>query len=207
MKRLKLLLALCMLVILPPLQINATDAVQYQTDENLRTEQEQLKELRRQNRRTMRGFTGFLEAGYAFHLAAGTEDFMGDVLGEGEDEKYASKFSLLGSLGYRFNNFFFLGVGTCVEYYHVTHFVSVPVFADARLNLINKKVSPLLGLKLGYGIGKYDGFFCEYSLGVSCRLPEDKGCLNCSLMLPVIANMSNLDAFLYSFGFRVGYEF
>ena len=186
---------------------NAGESARSLNDSVKVSEQEQLKELRKQERRTMRGFATFVEAGYLFNLLTYDTHQYGDVIEKTRREENGSKFSALGTVGYRFNNFFFLGAGTGVEYYRSEQFVSVPIFADARVNFLNKRISPYFGLKYGYGLGSIDGVYMDLSLGLSLGIKNGRKRLNCSFVFSGLNDNERWLDFYVGLGFRVGYEF
>lgn len=108
-----------------------------------------------------RGYHGFLDFGYTI----GTGDFHG--IGR-------TDFST--SHGYQFNPYFFLGAGVGYQYCDKADFGVIPVFLDARYNMMKGRITPFLGLKAGYSFDTgYDGdelsegglgFYCVPSVGV-----------------------------------------
>ena len=101
---------------------------------------------RKEARRTMRGFKFFAEIGaYA------------DVYRDASDEDdwiqtpptNSSKWSATVSAGYQINNSLFLGIGVGADYLPVENEWFMPIFAQARINFLNKKISPYLDLRYG----------------------------------------------------------
>ncbi|MDR1197633.1 MAG: hypothetical protein LBK94_01280 [Prevotellaceae bacterium] len=105
------------------------------------------------------GYCGIIETGYAFGLDGnGGNSLVLDIIN-----------------GYRFNPYFSLGVGTGVHYYTGESTALIPIFADFRVNFINKKISPYFSLELGYsfnGSSSFDaaGIFFSPVAGVRLRI-------------------------------------
>ncbi len=76
------------------------------------------------------GYQGFVETGIAF----------GDF----------TMFKLNIINGYRVNPYFSMGLGVGIRFCPDFETASIPIFADFRTNLLNKKVTPYLGLAIGY---------------------------------------------------------
>ena len=94
-------LIILILAVLLPAGVYAADTV---SDSPPLTKKEQ--------RRTLRGFRCYIDAGYIFRL----EKYGGWILfGTHRNEKSSNLFSNI-TAGYQFNNFFFLGAGTGVAY-------------------------------------------------------------------------------------------
>ena len=67
---------------------------------------------KKEQRRTLRGFRCYIDAGYIFRLEKYGE---WELFGTHRYEKSSNLFSNI-TAGYQFNNFFFLGAGTGVAY-------------------------------------------------------------------------------------------
>ena len=119
-----------------------------------------------------RGYKGMLEWGYSF--GAG-----GDY---GTDRLYLNFIN-----GAQFNPYFSFGAGVGVHYYfsdryyylnnfyYNNDFVLIPVFADFRINFIDKPVSPYLAIDLGYSFNASDnlnsfGLFESVAVGASFKV-------------------------------------
>lgn len=121
------------------------------------------KDYRVTARNTLKGYKGFVDAGYIFDTS----------------DNNASKFSISTSHGYQFNNYLFLGAGMAIDCYtdaDESKF-GVPIFANFRANFINKKITPFADLKSGYSIGDINGTYVALGLGVRFTL-QNKMALN-----------------------------
>ena len=113
---------------------------------------------KKEQRRTLRGYKGFVEAGIS---AAG-------VFSISEANPYDGTYiglDLLASYGFQFNNFFFLGIGTGISRF-VNKSASAPLFVNARINMLNRHISPVLDCKTGAILGNINGLYFDFGLGV-----------------------------------------
>lgn len=86
----------------------------------------------------------------------------------------------LGSVGWQFNPYLFLGLGTGLKYYYDNSDGDLPVFADLRINFSNKKISPTLSLKGGYNLT--ENVFGDLSTGICYHiLPKTSLLLNLAI--------------------------
>lgn len=86
----------------------------------------------------------------------------------------------LGSVGWQFNPYFFLGLGTGIKYYYDNTDGDLPVFADLRITFLNKKISPALAFKGGYNLA--DNVFGDFSAGICYQiLPKTSLLLNLAI--------------------------
>ena len=95
------------------------------------------------------GYRGFADIGYTAGI--------GDVTHRIDRAEFVT------SHGYQFNPHLFLGAGAGIHYYfdnpgHRTETLMVPCFADFRWTMLNRRASPLLGVKAGYSLGTNDNF-------------------------------------------------
>ena len=156
---------------------------------------------RKEARRTMRGFNLFAEVGaYA------------DIFKEETDEDdwlqwpnvNGSKWSATVSVGYQFNNFFFLGIGLGADYHTIENEWSLPLFAQARVNFLNKKISPFFDFRYGGSpINEKEGF-CDTGLGVRIATTTQH-----AIYTGIYLHLGLGDDLrgYSSSGLRVGYEF
>ncbi|MCQ2283767.1 MAG: hypothetical protein MJZ57_02565 [Bacteroidales bacterium] len=56
-------------------------------------------------------------------------------------------------LAYQFNNYFYMGIGAGLDFWKYTAFV--PVYLNFSVNMIDKKISPMAYVNLGYGFKWY----------------------------------------------------
>lgn len=108
------------------------------------------------------GYKGFVDLGYS--------------IGVGESYKRVDRLEFSTSHGYQFNPYFYLGAGAGLNYFHDAEIVSVPLFANPRLNLpTNGPVSPFIDLKIGYTVSEYvKGFYLAPSVGLRFDLKDNK---------------------------------
>lgn len=112
-------------------------------------------EMRRQARRTLAGYKGFVDVGISSNDCS---------------------FQLGTSHGYQFNNYVYLGGGLGIHHYFdfEDDVFAVPVFLNFRVNFLNKRVTPLFDLKLGYSSGDLEGAFASLELGIRIALTGKK---------------------------------
>lgn len=104
------------------------------------------------SRRIDSGFKFFVESAYA----AGTDD-----------EPF-SRWEIGGSAGYQLSPRFYLGAGANLIYLNSQKQVGLPVFVDFRVNVLNRAISPIAGIKTGWSfIGDLNGFYLNPYTG--CR--------------------------------------
>lgn len=96
------------------------------------------------------GYKGFVEAGYAVGIG----------------EVSIDRLELMTSHGYAFNSCFYLGIGAGVEYYNKAEATAIPVFLDIRASLLERNVSPSLGMKIGYSFDDVEGFYLSPTIGI-----------------------------------------
>jgi hypothetical protein len=87
---------------------------------------------------------------------------------------------ILGSIGWQFNPWVFLGIGSGLKYYYDQSDGDLPVFTDLRINFLNRKVSPTLSFKGGYNLA--DNLFGDLSAGICYSiLPKTSLLLNLAI--------------------------
>ena len=69
----------------------------------------------------------------------------------------------------------------------------VPIFADARVNFMDKKVTPFVGLKIGYSVADGTGFYMNPSVGVNIGFSPRLG-----INVSVGYNMQRAEVVYYS---------
>ena len=99
-----------------------------------------------------RGYRGFVDLGYGVYL---------------DNPDASGIISLFTSHGYQFNPYLFLGAGIGAGI-QTNPFgdVYIPVFADARISVPIKKVTPFVGMKIGHSISTESGFYMNPNIGV-----------------------------------------
>ena len=157
---------------------------------------------RKEARRTMRGFKLFAEVGaYA--------DSYQEKEGILFDPANSSKWSGTVSAGYQFNNFFFLGAGLGADYYLTIKDWSMPIFAQARVNFLNKKITPFFDFRFGYSAFGNESFFYDFGLGARVAI-STKHALYAGATFYFQSSDSDNEFQGKTFttiGLRVGYEF
>ena len=122
------------------------------------------KTARYNNRHTMDGYKAFYEAGYFW----GIDDTNGPHL--------PNKFSVTTSQGFQLNNFVYFGIGAGIDSYRHNEncYISVPLFADLRVNCLNdKRVMPFFDIRMGYSMGdRARGFLLGEPVGREDRTEE-----------------------------------
>ncbi len=99
-----------------------------------------------------RGYKAFIGAA----IVGGTDDYGRDRL----------EFSTIH--GYQFNSHIFLGAGMGVNYYTTDNSdISMPVFGAFRVNILNSRITPFIGLRMGYSFFDMEGVY--FSSEVGCR--------------------------------------
>ena len=179
----------------------------YAADNNTTAGSDSQALTKKEQRRTLRRYKGFVEIGIILDGAA--------TLGM-EDER-GHHFDVLTSHGFQFNNFVYLGGGTGVFAYPQFGILA-PVFGNLRINMLNGHISPVLDLKGGYSLGRFYGGFWSVDIGIRIGLEKKSamyvmlGCMFQNDANPTVHwhdKWSNYvdDWTNGGFGLRVGYEF
>lgn len=119
-------------------------------EESRNTRAENAYRAKKQPSSSLRGYKGFVDAGYIFDVS----------------DSDASKFEVTTSHGYQFNNYFYVGGGMSINHYPVEGYTSVPLFANFRANFSNKKITPFGDFKIGYSTGDVSGTYVSTAIGV-----------------------------------------
>ena len=86
----------------------------------------------------------------------------------------AMNFGFTASIGYQLNSNIFLGIGGGYINYpqYADGYVdnAFPIYADAKYNFNDKKVSPFVQLKAGYDVSCNNGFYTNPTVGTSFAL-------------------------------------
>ena len=115
---------------------------------------------------TLRGYKGFVELGIG--LTKHYYNYIGNQF-TGDNEPTGFGVEVLTTHGYQFNNFFFLGGGVGVSECTETN-VMVPIFADMRINVLNRRITPVANFKWGYAAGAIHGVYLCLNLGIRIGL-------------------------------------
>ena len=129
---------------------------------------------------------------------------------------------LMTSHGFQFNNRLYLGVGVGINECTETN-IMVPMFADFRINILNKRISPILYFRGGYAVGEYYGGYAGLGAGIRIGLKRNaKKAVYASTEFTglIDAEQSTLTPFLHNkpigerearsckrLLFKIGYEF
>lgn len=103
---------------------------------------------------SLRGYKGFIESGFIFDLSDCNANHL--------------NFSTIH--GYQFNNYLFLGGGVGINNYTDADSYSVPIFANFRVNFMDKRITPFADITSGYSAGDVEGGFANMGLGVRFSL-------------------------------------
>lgn len=179
MKTRILLLLLVVLAVLP--------AVAYEPADNAGLS-------KKEQRRTLRGYNCFVDMGHAYDMDGITEDWVsGDWV------------SVSTTHGYQFNDYFFLGgglaLGVCPEY----DYWHLPVFAEARVNFLDRRVTPFFVYRIGSSFVNIEDISAYEMMMLGLRIAlTEQSALNLSFGLE-----ANLGACYWSGGYalHIGYEF
>ena len=79
---------------------------------------------------------------------------------------------LMTSHGFQFNNRLYLGVGIGINECTETN-IMIPMFADFRINILNKRISPVLYFRGGYAVGEYHGGYAGLGIGIRIGLKRN----------------------------------
>ncbi len=161
-------------------------------------------------RNTMRGYHGFVDLGMGVTL----HDFDGFA---GDSKSQGFGIDILTSHGFQFNNFFFLGGGAGITECTETN-IMVPIFANMRTNILNRRISPVIDIKGGYAVGDHDGAYISANIGVRIGLKKRvKSAMYVMAEMSYIGDseqvgfieesLNNKDLQCERFMLRVGYEF
>ena len=102
-------------------------------------------------------------------IATGFKGFIDDSYSASMNGSDFNRGGLSVSLGSQILPQLFVGAGLGLEYYNEPEVLTVPVFADVRVNFINGPVTPFFGTKVGYTVnGDFAGFYFNPMVG--CRV-------------------------------------
>ena len=163
-------------------------------------------------RNTMRGYHGFVELGMG--ITHHNFSYIGN-----KPDTYADKnpngfgIEILTSHGYQFSNFFFLGGGVGINECTKTN-VMVPIFADLRVNILDKRISPVIDFKWGYAVGDHHGVYLSFNAGVRFGFNEQNSAIYALAEASCIGDtgnglfhLENKSRLCGRFFLRMGYEF
>ncbi len=148
MKRIKLL------TLLAAILICGTASAQFTNNSNNRGQRSNSA-----NGGGMRGYTGFVEMGYA--IGIGDYNF--------------NRLDLSTTHGFQFNSMIFIGMGTGLKYYFDGSSTGIPIFTDFRINFLDNKITPFAGFKIGYCVGDVSGFMMTPSMGFRFGIKDKLG--------------------------------
>ena len=94
--------------------------------------------------------------------------FIGDKYEWGAESWDFSRSTVFAVAGYQANPYLFVGAGAGYSRWDVQNCVSVPLFADLRIELhkaIRRRMSPYAELQVGYAVGDIKSFYLSPQLG------------------------------------------
>ena len=174
---------------------------------------------KKEQRRTLRGYKGFVELG----MGATFHNY-GIVAEQKGNQRFTTAYGieLMTSHGFQFNNRLYLGVGIGINECTETN-IMIPMFADFRINILNKRISPVLYFRGGYAVGEYHGGYAGLGIGIRIGLKRNaKNAVYVSTEFTglIDAENSTLTPFLHNkpigerearsckrWLFKIGYEF
>lgn len=77
--------------------------------------------------------------------------------------------------GFQINPHIFVGGGAGILFPYSGDGIAVPVYADFRYTIMNKKVTPYIEAKSGYSFADFEGFYASPSVGVDIAFTEKFG--------------------------------
>lgn len=96
----------------------------------------------------------------------GYKGFVNLTVGGGLGDYGDNNIGLSTSHGYQFNPYIYLGAGVGLSYYFDYETTFVPIFLDFKANLMDGKIIPFAGAKLGYSVFDGTGFYFNPTVGV-----------------------------------------
>ncbi len=102
-----------------------------------------------------------------FH-GTGFRCFIGDKYELGAESWDFSRSTIFAVAGYQANPYLFVGAGAGYSRWDVQDCVSVPLFADLRVELhkaLRRRMSPYAELQVGYAVGDIKSFYLSPQLG------------------------------------------
>lgn len=137
-----------------------------------------------------RGLRGYVEVGYALGLSD-DDDGCGLVRA---------------ALGYQFNSHIFTGLGVGVGLYDEFEDLGLPVFANFRYTILNKRISPFVDAKAGYSFIDMEGLYLSPSIG--CRFAIGKRmAITTSVCLEVQNYEHSHSSYYYDWYHDYGYNY
>lgn len=82
----------------------------------------------------------------------------------------------------------------------------VPIFGELRCNFLNRRTTPFVCGRYGYGFGKIHGSYDSLVLGMRLALKNNHS-LTAGVEYSVQLDIGDNDYFQTNIGFRLGYEF
>lgn len=141
---------------------------------------------------------------------------LGSTFNDGES---ATTFTLTTSHGVQLNPYAFIGAGIGVNLAtsSITDGSTVfcPIFAQARYNILNTRISPYIDFKGGGSVGDFKGGYLEPSIGVSMPV-ANRFAIDFSFAYTLYTHREKHEYWSYSYtecesihniGFKFGFEF
>ncbi len=85
----------------------------------------------------------------------------------------------------------------------------VPIFADMRINVLNRRITPVFDVKWGYAVGDHSGVYFSFNAGARFGLnKKPKSAIYIMAELSYIEDTEIIDSSdCLRYFFKVGYEF
>lgn len=112
------------------------------------------------------------------------------------------------SHGFQFNNHLYFGGGIGFNSFFCdgTTRLVVPIFGELRCNFLNRRTTPFVCGRYGYGFGKIHGSYDSLVLGMRLALKNNHS-LTAGVEYSVQLDIGDNDYYQTNIGFRLGYEF
>lgn len=112
------------------------------------------------------------------------------------------------SHGFQFNNYLYFGGGIGFNSFFCdgTTRLVVPIFGELRCNFLNRRTTPFVCGRYGYGFGKIHGSYDSLALGMRLALKNNHS-LTAGVEYSVQLDIGDNDYSQTNIGFRLGYEF
>jgi hypothetical protein len=88
-----------------------------------------------------------------------------------------SRLEVMTTHGYQILPQLFVGGGVGFHYFVDPSDVAIPIYADVRTDLLNRKATPYIDLKMGYSVVAITGYYLSPTIGYSFKL-QDKARIN-----------------------------
>lgn len=114
-----------------------------------------------------KGYHGFVDAGYSFSVNGGTTDHGWAEVNTIHGYEVNPHFFIGAGIGFHFMEKMEDGFVSGVPMWKRDAKMDIPLFADFKWNILNKKVTPFVDARLGHYLTNESGTYI--SVGVGCR--------------------------------------